>query len=155
MGDDGAVLLARDYDPYGQMVAADGTGSSGYGFTGEQYDRYIKNPFLRARWYSPVVGRFTSLDPWRGDTRQPQTLHKYLYALNDPIVRQDPSGKQPYFDPGYGCWIPPVQPDEALTPREYVEQYKRLHGSYDEIYSQLSLEEDFKSSKLHPRLCWR
>ena len=54
--DDGAVVLARDYDPYGQMVSADGTGSSGYGFTGEQYDRYTQFVFLRARWLTPGLG---------------------------------------------------------------------------------------------------
>ncbi len=90
--DDGAVVLARDYDPYGQMVSADGTGSSGYGFTGEQYDHYIDMLFLRARWYSVQTGRFSSQDPWEGDTYQPPTLHKYLYVLNDPINAVDPSG---------------------------------------------------------------
>ncbi len=104
--DDGAVVLARDYDPHGQMVSVDGTGSSGYGFTGEQYDRYTQFVFLRARWLDPQTGRFSSQDPWDGDLYQPPTLNKYLYVLNDPANRTDPSGIYPCLDPD-DCPGPP------------------------------------------------
>jgi RHS repeat-associated protein len=88
----GSVVLSRDYDPYGQVTAEGGTGSSGYGFTGEQYDLYVKYVYLRARWYSPYLNRFLSQDPWSGSIYQPSSLHKYLYVGDNPINLIDPSG---------------------------------------------------------------
>jgi uncharacterized protein RhaS with RHS repeats len=49
--------------------------------------------YLRARYYNPATGRFLSRDPLDGNTIDPQSLHKYLYAGGDPINRIDPSGR--------------------------------------------------------------
>src|ERR1700749_4628520 len=48
--------------------------------------------YLRARYYNPLTGRFMSRDPEDGKVRDPQTLHKYLYAEGDPINGDDPTG---------------------------------------------------------------
>ena len=53
--DDGAVTLARDYSPFGVLRAEAGTGSSGYGYTGEQGAGYTQFIFLRARWMDPYL----------------------------------------------------------------------------------------------------
>jgi RHS repeat-associated protein len=90
--DGGDVVLARDYTPFGQPLAESGTGSSGYAFTGEQYDISTGLVFLRARYYQYQTGRFLSPDPWNGSIQQPGTLHKYLYVLNNAINFVDPSG---------------------------------------------------------------
>lgn len=90
--DDGAVVLARDYDPYGQLLSESGAGSSGYRFTGEQWDAYIDMLFLRARWYSPYLNRFVSPDTIIPDFANPQRLNRYTYALNNPTRYVDPSG---------------------------------------------------------------
>jgi hypothetical protein len=37
-------------------------------------------------------GRFLSSDPAKGNNSDPRSLHKYLYAINDPVNRIDPSG---------------------------------------------------------------
>jgi RHS repeat-associated protein len=47
---------------------------------------------LRARYYDPTVGQFTSMDPFAGDTSDPQSLHKYAYVHGDPVNGIDPSG---------------------------------------------------------------
>ena len=97
--DNGDVILARDYSPYGRQVAEDGTVAqhSGYGYTGEQSDAgYTQFIFLRARWLDPESGRFLSQDTWTGSIQRPQTLHKYTYALNNPVLLRDPAGDQPY-----------------------------------------------------------
>jgi RHS repeat-associated protein len=56
----------------------------------------VSNPLrvqhLRARYYDPSVGQFTSMDPFAGDTNDPQSLHKYAYVHGDPINGIDPSG---------------------------------------------------------------
>ena len=48
---------------------------------------------LRYRSYSPIIGRFVSLDPYEGDVAKPLTLHKYAYAHNDSVNNVDPTGK--------------------------------------------------------------
>lgn len=47
---------------------------------------------MRARLYHPGLGRFTSPDPWPAYLPEPVTLHRYLYALGDPISQVDPLG---------------------------------------------------------------
>lgn len=46
----------------------------------------------RARDYNANIGRFTTMDTFEGDQQDPQSLHKYVYAANNPINRSDPSG---------------------------------------------------------------
>jgi hypothetical protein len=47
---------------------------------------------LRARWYNPQNGLFNRIDPFSGNTHDPQSLHKYLYCHANPINAIDPSG---------------------------------------------------------------
>jgi len=88
---DGVVVLARDYAPFGLVRSASGTGSSGYGFTGEQ-GAVPGLIYLRARFYDPYLNRFLSPDPIIPDFTQPQSLNKYVYCLNNPINMVDPAG---------------------------------------------------------------
>jgi RHS repeat-associated protein len=61
-------------------------------YSGEQTDR-TGLQYLRARYYDPRSGRFNRLDPFAGNTSDPQSLHKYLYAHGDPVNGIDPSGE--------------------------------------------------------------
>jgi hypothetical protein len=45
------------------------------------------------RWRDPTIGRFTSFDSFEGDTSDPITFHKYLYANADPVNHTDPTGQ--------------------------------------------------------------
>lgn len=49
--------------------------------------------YLRARYYDPGTGRFTARDAFPGYDNNPITLHKYIYAGNDPVFYTDPSGQ--------------------------------------------------------------
>jgi len=49
--------------------------------------------YLRSRYYNPADGRFQSRDTWGGNDNSPQTLNKWSYVQNNPIVYTDPSGK--------------------------------------------------------------
>ena len=68
--------------------------SSGYGYAGEWTDASGLQ-HLRARYYSPNQGRFITKDPFPGILSQPASLNPYLYALNNPVLLTDPSGKNP------------------------------------------------------------
>jgi RHS repeat-associated protein len=48
--------------------------------------------YVRARYYVPKLGRFTSKDPLRSSSFDPQTLNRYAYALNNPLRYVDVSG---------------------------------------------------------------
>jgi len=45
-----------------------------------------------ARYLNPNTGRFQTLDSYEGNSQDPQSLHKYLYAHGNPVNRIDPSG---------------------------------------------------------------
>jgi RHS repeat-associated protein len=89
----GMITDTYDFDAFGNQVARTGTTANEFLFTGQQYDANIDFYHLRARYYQPTTGRFISTDPYAGDPYAPMSLHKYLYAANDPVNKSDPSGK--------------------------------------------------------------
>ncbi|TXI81902.1 MAG: hypothetical protein E6Q39_00415 [Crocinitomicaceae bacterium] len=42
--------------------------------------------YLRSRYYNPSIGRFTQMDSYMGQSNNPITLHKYLYANANPVM---------------------------------------------------------------------
>nr|WP_256446259.1 RHS repeat-associated core domain-containing protein [Hahella sp. HN01] len=81
------------YDAFGILLHSEGDTPNSYLYTGEQYDASLDQYYLRARYYDQNQGRFTQMDTWPGNSGQPITLNKYLYANSDPIRFVDPSGK--------------------------------------------------------------
>jgi len=87
----GAVMLARSYDPFGNVLEQTGAGQSVFGYTGEQTDP-TGLVFLRARYYSPGVGRFLTADSVVPDPLRSVGWNRYAYANNNAIRYTDPSG---------------------------------------------------------------
>jgi RHS repeat-associated protein len=92
------VTLTRQYDPYGALLS--GATTSGYAFTGREWDAESNLYYYRARYYDPYIGRFISEDPIglaAGDT------NFYAYTSNMPLIAKDPFGltvvvsRMPYF----------------------------------------------------------
>jgi len=81
------------YDAYGREVASSGTTENVYRYTGERFDPNVGLYYLRARYYDQNVGRFITTDPQVGDPQSPASLHKYLYANNNPVNFTDPTGR--------------------------------------------------------------
>jgi RHS repeat-associated protein len=81
---------------FGELLAHTGSDPQPYAFTGEPYDPNVGFQYHRARWMDPRVGRFVGMDPWRGISADPPTLHRYLYASASPSTRVDPSGLTDY-----------------------------------------------------------
>jgi hypothetical protein len=46
-----------------------------------------------ARLLNVDTGRFITMDIFEGDQQNPQSLHKYAYAADDPVDNDDPSGE--------------------------------------------------------------
>ena len=88
----GVVTDTYTYDAFGNQIAGDGTTPNEFRYAGEQYDANSGFYYLRARYYDPGVGRFTSMDTWEGFNFDPSSLHKYNYCQNDPVNHRDPSG---------------------------------------------------------------
>jgi RHS repeat-associated protein len=61
-------------------------------FTTYERDAESGNDYAMARTYSSTLGRFTAVDPLNGDISNPQSLNRYVYALDDPINGADPAG---------------------------------------------------------------
>ena len=63
----GAVTYARTYDPYGVVTSTSGASQSAFAYTGEYWGDSTELLYLRARQYSPSIGRFLTSDPSKID----------------------------------------------------------------------------------------
>jgi len=90
-----SVVNSYTYDPWGNAFSTETseTVSNHYQFANYHWDGTVGMYYLNARWYDPVVLRFTGRDPVNGKFNEPLTLHKYLYCLNNPTNRIDPDGQ--------------------------------------------------------------
>ena len=95
------IAQAFTFAAYGEMLAvhnhlaasiALSESKTSLGYSGEHFDAKAQQQYLRARFYNPANGRFNRLDPFAGNMRDPQSLHKYAYVHGDPIGLVDPSG---------------------------------------------------------------
>ena len=88
-----AVTDQYTYDAFGRELAVTGTTVNDFKFAGEQFDSTLGLYYMRARYYDQQTGIFVSRDPFAGDPQAPQTLHRYLYASNNPVNFSDPTGR--------------------------------------------------------------
>ena len=84
----GALVKNYEYDAFGVEENADEYDANLFRYCGEQYDAETGNYYLRARYYTPGVGRFTQEDPIRDG------LNWYTYCAGNPVVFVDPSGQK-------------------------------------------------------------
>jgi RHS repeat-associated protein len=90
----GGPTLTRQYDPWGNLLQ--GSTTSGYAFTGREWDAEAGIYYYRARYYDAKIGRFISEDP----ARQAGGLNFYAYVSNAPAQFADPTGLAKL------CWRP-------------------------------------------------
>lgn len=82
----GTVTKDYTYDAFGVEKNASASDANPFRYCGEQYDTETGNYYLRARYYSPGVGRFTQEDPIMDG------LNWYTYCAGNPVAFEDSSG---------------------------------------------------------------
>jgi RHS repeat-associated protein len=64
-------------------------------YRGEHTDAVTGAVYLRQRWYDLTTGRLQSMDSFAGILSQPMTLHKFAFAISNPLIFHDPTGLFP------------------------------------------------------------
>lgn len=92
MDNGGTVVYVMVYDAYGNLIASNGILHTAYLYSGQQFDSDLQLYVNRARYLNTGTGRFWTADSTDGNNEDPLSLHKYLYAQDDPVNMDDPSG---------------------------------------------------------------
>ncbi len=102
MNSSGALSVTAEQScwslPFGDALNCTGSGSDDnkLHYTGKERDTESGNDYFGARYYTSTMGRFLSPDPIIMNSLRlinPQRWNKYSYAINNPVVYDDPSGK--------------------------------------------------------------
>ncbi len=89
---DGEIVESTEFMPFGAMREHSGQQVSDYKFTDQEFDAETGLYNYNARLYDPLIGRFISPDSIVQAPFDPQTLNRYAYARNNPLIYTDPSG---------------------------------------------------------------
>jgi RHS repeat-associated protein len=95
---DGLQVESTQYLPYGLEQTQPGLQKTSYKFTDQEHDQETGLYNYDARLYDPVVGRFISPDSIIPNIYNPQSLNRYSYARNNPLIYTDPSGHQEVYE---------------------------------------------------------
>ena len=130
------VLNYYEYDAFGNTIRCEEQVHKRFRYTGEQYDILTGQYYLRARYYNPVIARFTQEDTYYGDG-----LNLYTYCQNNPVLYHDPTGhgtkenspysrkEQQYIDAG-------ADPDTARLAAECYPDANSKQDLYNKYKSQ-------------------
>ena len=101
-------VVSYVYDSWGMPISIkDGNGNdvSGnashianinpYRYRGYRYDAETGLYYLQSRYYNPQWGRFLNADAYGGEIGKLLSHNIYVYCINNPINKYDPSGLKP------------------------------------------------------------
>ena len=97
----GEIISQSRYLPFGELLWEDGTSPTDYTYTGQRSLSDIGLMDYNARFYDPMLGRFTSPDSIVPDPGSVIGYNRFAYVNNNPMIYTDPSGHRIADDPGY------------------------------------------------------
>lgn len=89
----GTRVATYKYGPWGELLSTTGTFQQPWRYAGYYLDEETGLYYVQARYYNPANARFLTKDPVLGNLTNPQSLNRYVYALNNPVVNVDPDGR--------------------------------------------------------------
>ena len=120
----GGKVSEMRYYPYGQTRS--GAMPTDRQFTGQRRETGLGLYDYQARFYDPYLSRFIQADTIIPDPKNPQSLNRYSYVLNNPLKYVDPSGHW-WEDPGTGALMP------GYGPLSMPESWEVGKGTYNDI----------------------
>jgi len=111
---------------YGAILSGNGTMPTDRGFTGQIRDGSDARTnwefnFFHSRCYNLAIGAFVQPDTIVPNPKDPQVLHRYAYALNNPLRLVDPSGHDP-MDPGWVANYEAAHDGRAPTEQDWEDR---------------------------------
>ncbi|WP_262311774.1 NBR1-Ig-like domain-containing protein [Duganella violaceipulchra] len=92
----GSMVWKETYRPYGEKIDRwPGSGDNKIGYHGKPFDDNTGLSYMGARYYDPVLGRFTGIDPAAVDEANIHSFNRYAFANNNPYKFTDPDGRNP------------------------------------------------------------
>jgi RHS repeat-associated protein len=93
----GNTVAQQGHFPYGEQwyPVPPASPATKWEFTTYERDSESGNDYAQARYNVSRLGRFSSPDPVAGSTADPQSLNRYSYVRNMPVILSDPSGLHP------------------------------------------------------------
>jgi RHS repeat-associated protein len=92
---DSTILDEIEFYPFGAFRFGGPVPSTGHLFTGHERDLGAHNTeldYMHARYFSPTIGRFLSIDPLGGEVGSSQSWNRYSYVTANPLRLVDRSG---------------------------------------------------------------
>ncbi|WP_252250548.1 RHS repeat-associated core domain-containing protein [Clostridium sp. ZBS13] len=130
--DDGNIKNEYYYDAFGNVLDSKEEIHNRITYTGQQFDGITQQYYLRARFYNPVIGRFTQEDVYRGDG-----LNLYAYCGNNPVRYYDPSGYEmcPPGNNKENSWnnFQKENKGKYNSKQEMVDAYNKLKANKNEV----------------------
>ena len=123
-----------EYTHWGEIRSESETVDNPIKYAGEYYDDELGMIYLRARYYNPQIGRFTSLDIEEGNISNPLDMNRYVYCRNNPIKYVDPTGMLAYPGQIHNLVVNKVAAEYGLY-KEQTINYKFGWGRADLISS--------------------
>jgi RHS repeat-associated protein len=88
----GEVISQSRYLPFGELLWSDGDSPTDYSYTSQRSLSDLSLMDYNARFYDPLLGRFTSPDSIVPDAGSVVGYNRYVYVNNNPVRYTDPSG---------------------------------------------------------------
>ncbi|NTV15097.1 MAG: RHS repeat-associated core domain-containing protein [Desulfobulbaceae bacterium] len=96
-GNSPALVESAEYLPFGMTRNAGSLiTTTNYQYTDQEHDAEINLYNYDARLYDPAAGSFISADSVVPDYTNPQSLNRFSYVLNNPLVYTDPTGNEAF-----------------------------------------------------------